>query len=547
LSLDATYSVDLCVVGAGPAGIIVALEHAALCPEKRILLVDYGDERLLEGRNSLDDSICNLNPVNHYDPYECTNKGLGGTSATWGGRCVMYDEADFVPRPVYRGHCTWDEELLRELSPFATRAAEYFECNGGGFSLDESSAPPIAEGFKNGDFTDTNLERWSMPTRFGPRHREELKRFTNLTVAYGLEAREFAPVGEDGTVETLTARDRRTGQPVTIRSKSFVVAAGGQESTRLLLRNPGLFARRGGVPDSLGRFYQSHISGKIATVHFSGDPRKTDYAVGRNANGTYYRRRLQPSKELILRENLLNSAIWLDTPLYHDPAHGNGAMSFIYLAMITPYFGRRFAPPAIVKSVTRGKVNKVGAHLWNVLRDFPGSLTIPASIFFRRYCVRRKLPGIYIYNRQNAHALHFHAEQVPDPDNRMVLGPDGETLEIHYQYNEADVESVIRTHELLDRWLQKCGCGKLEYWWPKDKLPTEIRKMSRDGIHQCGTTRIAKDPASGVVDRDLRVHGTRNVYVCSSSAFPTSGQANPTFFLGMFAVRLAAMLSRQNA
>ncbi|MFM8720822.1 MAG: GMC family oxidoreductase, partial [Chthoniobacterales bacterium] len=116
-----------------------------------------------------------------------------------------------------------------------------------------------------------------------------------------------------------------------------------------------------------------------------------------------------------------------------------------------------------------------------------------------------------------------------------------------YQYNEADVESVIRTHELLDRWLQKCECARVEYWWPNDKLPAEIRKMSRDGIHQCGTTRIAKDPASGVVDRDLRVHGTRNVYVCSSSAFPTSGQANPTFFLGMFAVRLAAMLSRQNA
>ncbi len=297
----------------------------------------------------------------------------------------------------------------------------------------------------------------------------------------------------------------------------------------------------------MGRFYQSHISGKIATVHFSGDPRKTDYAVGRNANGAYFRRRLQPSKELILKENLLNSAIWLDTPLYHDPAHGNGAMSFIYLAMIMPYFGRRFAPPAIVKSVTRGKVNKVGAHLWNVLRDLPESLAVPASIFFRRYCVRRKLPGIYIYNWRNAHALHFHAEQVPDAENKMVLGPDGETLEIHYRYHEADVDSVIRTHELLDEWLQKCGCGRLEYWWPKEELPAEIRKMSRDGIHQCGTTRMADDPSQGVVDRDLRIHGTRNVYVCSSSAFPTSGQANPTFFLGMFAVRLAGMLARDHA
>jgi hypothetical protein len=538
---------DLCVVGAGPAGLIVAMEFARQRPDAAVLLVDYGDEQPLEGPNGLDESIRNLNPLNHYDPDECTNKGLGGTSATWGGRCVIYDEVDFLPRAVYREHCTWDETVRVELAPFAAKAAEYFECDGGGFALDASSAPPIAEGFHSGDFTDFTLERWSMPTRFGSRYREELGDLKNLTIAYGLEAREFSGPAADGSVEALTARDRRSGATVAIRSKAFVIAAGGQESTRLLLRNPGLFAARGGVPDALGRFYQSHISGKIATVHFSGDPRKTDYAVGRDGNGAYFRRRLQPSKELVLRENLLNSAIWLDTPLYHDPAHGNGAMSFIYLAMIMPYFGRRFAPPAIVKSVTRGKVNKVGVHLWNVLRDFPASLAIPASIFFRRYCVRRKLPGIYIYNRRNAHALHFHAEQVPDPENKMVLDPDGETLEIHYRYQKADVDSVIRTHELLDEWLQKCGCGRLEYWWPKEKLPEEIRKMSRDGIHQCGTTRMAEDPSRGVVDRDLRIHGTRNVYVCSSSAFPTSGQANPTFFLGMFAVRLAGMLARNHA
>jgi len=538
---------DLCVVGAGPAGLILAMEFSRRHPDGKVLLLDFGDECPLEGANSLDESVRNLNPLNHYGPYECTNKGLGGTSATWGGRCVMYDEVDFMPRPVYRENCTWGPDMLRETMVFATKAAEYFECDGGAFESGKEEAAPIAEGFRCGDFTDRTLERWSMPTRFGARYRAELADLKNVTVAYGLEARDFGVPAADGSVETLTARDRKTGEPVVIRSRAFAIAAGGQESTRLLLRNPQLFSRRGGVPDPLGRFYQSHISGKIATVHFSGEPRKTDYAVGRNANGAYFRRRLQPSKELIIRENLLNSAIWLDTPLYHDPSHGNGAMSFIYLAMITPFFGRRFAPPAIVKSVTRGKVNKVGAHLWNVLRDLPWSLTIPASIFFRRYCVRRKLPGIYIYNRQNSHALHFHAEQVPHPDNKMVLGPDGETLEIHYRYNDEDVDSVIRTHELLDQWLRKCECGNLEYWWPKDELPGEIRKMSRDGIHQCGTTRMADDPAAGVVDRDLRVHGTRNIYVCSSSVFPTSGQANPTFFLGMFAVRLAAFLTRENA
>lgn len=538
---------DLCVIGAGPAGLIAAMEFAKQRPESAVLLVEYGDEKPLEGSNALDDSITNHNHLNHYDPYDCTNKGLGGSSATWGGRCVMFDGVDFIPRPVHGGNCTWTGDVRKDVEPFEQKAAQYFECDGGGFFLDPNSAPPIAEGFRNGDFTDTALERWSMPTRFGRRYRSDLQRLKNITVLYGHEARDFGSPTARGHVPSVVLRERVSGRVVTVKSRHFIVAAGGQESTRLLLRNPALFTNRGDPPESLGRFYQSHISGKIATAHFNGDPRKTDYAVSRDSNGVYYRRRLQPSKQLIIRENLLNSAIWLDTPLYHDPSHRNGAMSFIYLAMIAPFFGKRFAPPAIVKSVTRGQVANVGAHLWNVTKDLPASLLLPASIFSRRYCVRRKLPGIYIYNKFNAYALHFHAEQVPDPGNRMVLASDGETLEILYRYNDADVASVIRTHALLDAWLRKCGCGRLEYWWPKHDLPAEIRKMSRDGIHQCGTTRMADDPGRGVVDRDLRVHGTRNVYVCSSSSFPISGQANPTFFLGMFAVRLAHMLAYDNA
>ena len=95
----------------------------------------------------------------------------------------------------------------------------------------------------------------------------------------------------------------------------------------------------------------------------------------------------------------------------------------------------------------------------------------------------------------------------------------------------------------MDEWLQRCGCGSLEYWFEPGELSAAIREMSRDGIHQVGTTRIGADPERGVVDENLRVWGTANLFVCSSSAFPTSGQANPTFFLGAVALRLAHHLS----
>lgn len=537
---------DVCVIGSGPAGIITALEYAKRQPHRRVLLLEYGP-RSGAGRNPLDDSIRNLNPANHHDPYECTNKGLGGTSATWGGRCVMYDRADFEQRPVLRGGCTWDAGFFEEVQSHRERAAEYFECGLAPFRLPESTAP-IAEGFRRGDVDDLTLERWSMPTRFAARYGEELEKVPNLEIRSETEARAFGSPADDGSVRTLRTRHTRTGEENEVAARAFVVAAGTQETTRLLLRNKEtLFARLGSVPESLGRYYQGHVSGKIATVQFTGDPQKTDFACGQDADGSYFRRRFRLADDVIVRENLLNTAIWLDTPLYHDPAHGNGAMSFIYLGMITPVLGKRLAPPAIFHSVTKGKVSGVGRHLLNVLRGLPGSVTLPLATFYRRYCVRRKLPGVYLYSPQNRYALHFHAEQVPDPENRMSLAKDGETLEIRYRYSDEDIDSVIRTHDRLDAWLRSCGCGHLDFWWPREELPSAIREMSKDGIHQSGTTRIGDSPDLGTVDRNLRVWGTANVYVCSSSVLPTSGQANPTFFTGMLAVRLAEHLEAKSA
>jgi len=536
---------DLCIIGTGPAGITLALEYQKLRPQHRILLVEYG----VDGRrshNNLDDSIKIAEPKNHHLPYECTNKGLGGSSATWGGRCVMYDAVDFMPRDIFEGQCTWDLDLFHDSRRYAKEAAEYFECGEDEFDLNEIPAlagSRIADGFQSGEVTDSVIERWSMPTRFGERYGPKINASANIQLLAGWEACSLNSSCETGSVSEITIRDFSRERHAKVKARNFVIAAGAQETTRLLLKNPMAFAKRGGPPASLGKYYQGHVSGKIASVRFYGDPAKTDFGFHRTSAGVYLRRRLQLSTDAIVENNLLNTALWLDNPLYVDPEHGNGAMSFMYLAMITPVLGKRLAPPAVARSITKGKIAGIPRHLKNVLRDLPKSLTTPALIFYSRYCIKRKLPGVFLYSPRNIYALHFHAEQVPVPENRMELAEDGDTLNIYYQYTDQDVDSIIRTHELLDKWLRKCGCGELIYWFPKNELPAAIRDMSIDGIHQVGTTRIAATADDGVVDKNLKVWGTPNLYVCSSSVFPTSGQANPTFLLGAFAVRLAHHLA----
>jgi len=536
---------DLCIVGGGPAGIILALEYQRLQPRHRVLLIEYGRDGTAS-RNQLDDSIKIVATRNHHLPYECTNKGLGGSTASWGGRCVMYDEIDFMPRAILDGQCTWGLDLFHEARRYACRAAEYFNCGDGTFNLAEIpglASSRIAEGFQNGDVTDSVIERWSLPTRFGKSYRQQIEASPAIHLLTGWETFSLGVPLEDGTVSEVGIRDFSRKRQAKITARKVVLAAGTQETTRLLLKNRQVFQKRNGLPSALGKYYQGHISGKIASVRFHGDPQKTNHGFLRAANGVYLRRRLQLTTPALLGNNLLNTALWLDNQLYSDPVHRNGAMSFMYLAMITPGLGKKLAPPAIAQAFIKGKKSGVYPHLKNVLKDLPRSLTLPAAIFYSRYCVKRKLPGVFLYNPRNIYALHFHAEQVPVLENRMELAQDGETLNIHYKYTDRDVDSVIRTHEFVDNWLRKCQCGELEYWFSKAELPEAIRAMSMDGLHQVGTTRIANRADAGVVDEHLKVWGTPNLYVCSSSVFPTSGQANPTFLLGIFAVRLAHHLS----
>src|SRR6202034_2945591 len=199
---------DLRIVGTGPAGIIVALEYQKLQPRSCILLIEYGTASA-SPQNRLDDTINIVETKNHHLPYDCTNKGVGGSSATWGGRCVMYDEIDFMWRKILNGQCTWNIALFHESRRYANRAAEYFECGDARFNLDEIpcfAGSRIAEDFQIGDVTDSVIERWSMPTRFGDRYGPQLDASAAIHLLTGWEAFSFG-ISETGAVSEVGIRD----------------------------------------------------------------------------------------------------------------------------------------------------------------------------------------------------------------------------------------------------------------------------------------------------------------------------------------------------
>jgi len=143
-----------------------------------------------------------------------------------------------------------------------------------------------------------------------------------------------------------------------------------------------------------------------------------------------------------------------------------------------------------------------------------------------------------------AGALYLRGEQAPNPDSRISLVGLRDRLgmprvRLDWQLGRLDIEGHVRTARHLGAELGAAALGRV-----KLELDAAGGAPILGGAHHIGTTRMARRPRNGVVDRDGRVFGVDNLFVAGSSVFPTSGFANPTFMIVALTLRLADHLER---
>jgi choline dehydrogenase-like flavoprotein len=521
-----------------------------------VLLVESGRRRFDPEIQRLGDAAL-LDPDRHATMAMATRRQLGGTSAIWGGRCVPYDPIDFETRAIAPG-ARWPIGY-DDLAPLFGRACEWLVCGRAAFAHDELAhlPPSLVPGLPDGAVRTSTFERWSLPTDFGREYGERLRRSPRVRVVTALTCTQIVTAESAARVDHVRARSL-DGRDVPIRARRYVIACGGLESTRLLLASPGpRGAAIGDHSGHLGRWYMGHVEGTVARVHLSTPPRSTIFGYERDVDGVYVRRRISFSAEAQRRLNLPNIVGWLANPDLPDPRHRNGALSFAYLALASP-LGRLFAPDAQRKSLTGHKVpgapygpveaGAIRAHLGNLVRDARTTARFVVDFGTRRFLARgRRVPGFFVFSPSNVYPLQFHGEHLPHRDSRVTVGDERDALgmprlRIDIRFDEDDVDGVVRAHRHWDEHLRQHGCGWLEYAQPD--VAAAVRERIGGGFHQLGTTRMSGDPGDGVLTPDLAVHGFDDLFVLSSSAFVTSSQANSTFMVIVFALRLAERLRR---
>jgi len=552
----ATLNAQLVVIGAGPAGIVSALEAARRGID--VILVETGGKKRNPAYQRL--SEANRTQPDAHAPVEiAVSRQLGGTSSIWGGRCVPYDRVDFIERDV-APDSTWPVGY-DDVEPYFDAACRWMVCGRPVFDAAELNHLPrqMIPGLEDGAVLSSSLERWSLPTDFGKVYVDDLRQTPNLRVI------------TDSTCVRINLNDERSrandiecrtlsGRAFAVTADDVIVASGGLEATRLLMCSPGSDGHSiGDHSGHLGRWYMAHLEGVIADLVLSTPRDETIYWYERDIDGSYVRRRFTFEESYLIKNDLPNISGWIANPELADAAHRNAALSLTYLVLISP-LGFFLAPPAQRLSLTGTKIpgtpygmtikSSVWSHLRNLLAHPFETARFAFAFGVKRVFSRgRKPPGFFVANPDNRYPLQYHAEHLPHYDSRVTLSTDLDELgmprlEIDIRFTNEDVAGVVEAHRHWDSYLRELDLGSLEY--QSDDLAAAVLERAGGGFHQVGTTRMAKAPEDGVVDENLTVHGVPNLHVVSSSVFVTSGQANSTFMVVVFAVRLIEKLYGTN-
>ncbi len=489
----ATLDTDTCIVGAGPAGLVLAAELV----DKRcdVIVIESGSHR-----SEADILALNVGETSG-DVYAglgaTRSRGIGGTAQIWnsatagmiGAKYAPLDAADFERRPG-REHAGWPF-TLDDLRADYERAQRI--CGLGPFSYD------------GGAWADARHQPWntlgpaivSRVYQMGTRDallsplRARVARATNVRLCTHATA---VALHANSSQRSITHISVATpgGARWTVRAKRVVLAAGAVENARLLLLTNDGTGAMGNGSGWVGRGFLEHPRDRALTLH----PRSTDlyarsafYDQWRAGDGTWIVGRLALDRAMIAREDLLNaSATLIPRPIT-----------------------RRLRLTAGLPPFAAGWMRREG-HGWSRTRH-------PARAY-------------------DGFTVLLNVEQTPHRDNRVTLSTRRDSLGVpipalHWSWRADDHDRLERLRALFGTELEALGTVTVDHAACPDP----------NAHHHAGTTRMHDDPRQGVADAHGRVHATDNLYVAGASTFPTAGFVNPVLTIVASSVRLARHLS----
>ncbi len=518
-----TVPADVCVVGAGPAGMSLAM-RLGRDGRLRVCVLESGGLEFEPETQDL--ARGEIEGTAYFKLHETRIRALGGSTMSWGGICrpiepLAMGERPWIPNAVWPFPADALDPYLDDalelcgITPEARAAAEADVAGRAAEAdLDAAEVEPVPLYF-------------SRPVRFGTAHRRRIADPVNVTVYLHATATELET--DDGGATISGVRVRSLGGPsFRVTARHYVLAGGGVENARLLLAsNRANAAGIGNAHGNVGRFFMEHPRVVNQYRIRPGSTPLTRFVLG-GPGGTQRFLRLAPAPEVQRREGLL-------------AYHGN---------LTIGYAGQRTAAWRALRRLmltARPPWNESpyyqdagGGRMRMRSRDVAAVLRRPDRAALGLAGGLSARPGLVRYLE-----LHSAVEQAPDPANRITLLAERDAAgvprvcirwrvgELEEHSYRAGLAMLLRQLERLEPGISSASLDAVDPW------PGQVTGT----WHHIGSTRMDGDPARGVVDADGTVHGVPNLSVTGSSVFPVSGSSSPTVTIVQLALRLADHLA----
>ncbi len=487
---------DICIVGAGAAGISMALDF--MNTKYKVVLLESGgfeyDSRLQE----LNDGSTS---GQKYFPLQSTRlRYFGGTTGHWTGLCTPLDSLDFKKRE-HVPNSGWPITKT-DLDPFYERAQKTLQLGPYNYEYSywKNQRPNLIAYPLDENIIRTKI--WQInPSRFGSLYRDSIINAPNIHLytyasAINIDANETA-----SAVDSILITNE-SGKKQEVRAKYFVMACGAIQNARLLLSSRKQATNGlGNDFDVVGRYFMEHLDIKAGelwlfetfeTDLYSWGPTKAELAL---TEGTQF------------KNKTLNATVSVHSPL----AVGK------HVKPLIETWQDNDPRKALEQTDNRSLMSKI--------------LRLKSKI-----------------SQPTAFDMDCNAEQAPNPNSRITLSDEidyfgVQKVHLRWELTPLDKHSIRSTLALIGQQMGASGLGRVKLKeFLEDESDTGFPELVSGGFHHMGTTRMHDDPKKGVVDANCMVHGMTNLFIAGSGCFPTSGAANPTLTLIALSHRLSDYL-----
>lgn len=537
-STPSQIDADLCIVGAGAAGIAIA--RSFIGTSRSVCLVEAGglsgekkSQALYEGAS--------VGPL----PFDLVNSRMrifGGTCTLWGGGCIPLGSYDLEARD-WVPHSGWPLSY-DDLQPYYANARAYCQIESNEFEdgsfLGPLARPPLA--FDADKMVNRIFAR--SPVLFGQAYRAELEAAPNIHVLLHANLLGLEASADGGSIREarIGSLDGSTG---VVRARHFVLACGGIENARLLLLSNSVKPKGlGNDQDLVGRFFMDHPSGKLGTVTTDDPDRLTqpyDRHPGKSSASAF--------PEICLSDEFQKAHRLLSGRVHPFSVEGTvprgiRALREFRAALRSPALDEGALLEArMCDAMKNGPASPQGAAAVESTAMLALRVGLGAGDIARAFM--QKMAGRPTVQSSHVELIGFF-EQAPNPASRVTLGADVDALGkrkacVDWQFTALDRLTYKTAATLFGKELA-AACGgtfQIDQWLSDDGGTTP--QVHGTG-HHLGTTRMAQSADEGVVDPHCRVHGIDNLHIAGSSVFPTGGWAFPTFTIVALSLRLAQNL-----